>query len=84
MIRRDADLSCTAQSRRKARMAWRSRDTPIYLDAQLVDTPLIGGLSPMLGGTQHIRTLTVLGFPNHDPTWLARRASTISTSATAG
>ena len=39
-------------------------DTPMYLDAILVDTPLLGGLAPMLGD-QHIRTLTVLGFPNH-------------------
>ncbi len=38
-------------------------DTPIYLDAQLVDTPLSGGLAPMLGD-QHLRTVTVLGFPN--------------------
>jgi type IV secretion system protein VirB4 len=39
-------------------------DTAMYLDAILVDTPLYGGLEPMLGD-QHIRTLTVLGFPNH-------------------
>jgi type IV secretion system protein TrbE len=39
-------------------------ETPIYLDAQLVDMPLFGGLSPMLGD-RHLRTLTVLGFPNH-------------------
>jgi len=38
-------------------------ETPIYLDALLADTPLIGGLEPMLG-ERHIRTLTVLGFPN--------------------
>jgi type IV secretion system protein TrbE len=38
-------------------------DTPIYLDAMLADTPLIGGLEPQLGES-HIRTLTVLGFPN--------------------
>ena len=37
--------------------------TPIYLDGLLADTPLIGGLEPMLG-EQHIRTLTILGFPN--------------------
>lgn len=36
--------------------------TPIYLDALLADTPLAGGLEPMLGD-QHLRTLTVLGFP---------------------
>jgi len=36
--------------------------TPMYLDALLADTPLIGGLEPMLGEL-HLRTLTVLGFP---------------------
>src|SRR3546814_4223317 len=38
-------------------------DTPIYLDGLLVDTPLSGGIEPMLGD-QHLRTVTVLGFPN--------------------
>ena len=38
-------------------------ETPIYLDALLADTPLAGGLEPMLGN-MHLRTLTVLGFPN--------------------
>jgi type IV secretion system protein VirB4 len=38
-------------------------DTPIYLDALLADTPLTGGLEPRLG-ERHLRTLTVLGFPN--------------------
>lgn len=37
--------------------------TPLYLDAILADTPLVGGLEPQLGD-QHLRTLTVLGFPN--------------------
>ena len=37
--------------------------TPMYLDGLLADTPLVGGLEPMLG-TLHLRTLTVLGFPN--------------------
>jgi type IV secretion system protein TrbE len=37
-------------------------ETPIYLDAILVDTPLTGGLEPMLGDL-HLRTLTLLGFP---------------------
>jgi type IV secretion/conjugal transfer VirB4 family ATPase len=36
--------------------------TPVYLDAILADTPLTGGLAPVLGDT-HLRTLTVLGFP---------------------
>ena len=38
-------------------------DTPFYLDGLLADTPLIGGLEPMLGD-RHLRTLTITGFPN--------------------
>ncbi|MDE2562576.1 MAG: conjugal transfer protein TrbE [Sphingomonadales bacterium] len=38
-------------------------ETPIYLDAILPDTPLVGGLEPRLG-ERHLRTLTILGFPN--------------------
>lgn len=38
-------------------------ETPMYLDGLLVDTPLVGGLEPMLGD-RHIRTISVLGFPN--------------------
>jgi len=38
-------------------------ETPMYLDAVLVDTPLAGGLEPMLG-ERHLRSVTVLGFPN--------------------
>ncbi|MCC6912289.1 MAG: conjugal transfer protein TrbE, partial [Rhodospirillaceae bacterium] len=38
-------------------------ETPLYLDAILADTPLTGGLAPLLGG-HHLRTVTVLGFPN--------------------
>ncbi len=38
-------------------------ETPMYLDALLADTPLVGGLEPMLG-CRHLRTLTVIGFPN--------------------
>ena len=41
----------------------RAPETPIYLDAILADTPLVGGLEPRLGRL-HLRTLTVLGFPN--------------------
>ena len=38
-------------------------ETPLYLDAILADEPLSGGLEPMLGD-RHLRTLTILGFPN--------------------
>ncbi|HEX7694889.1 MAG TPA: conjugal transfer protein TrbE [Sphingomonas sp.] len=38
-------------------------ETPMYLDALLVDTPLTGGLEPRLG-ERHLRTVTLLGFPN--------------------
>ena len=37
-------------------------ETPLYLDGLLVDTPLTGGLEPMLGDL-HLRTLTIAGFP---------------------
>ncbi|MCI1141463.1 conjugal transfer protein TrbE [Sphingomonas sp. WKB10] len=37
-------------------------ETPIYLDALVADQPLTGGLEPMLG-TQHLRVLTITGFP---------------------
>ncbi len=38
-------------------------ETPMYLDGLLVDTPFSGGIEPRLGD-QHLRTVTVLGFPN--------------------
>jgi type IV secretion system protein VirB4 len=38
-------------------------ETPMYLDALLADSPLIGGLEPMLGDN-HLRSLTLTGFPN--------------------
>ncbi|MBZ9683923.1 conjugal transfer protein TrbE [Mesorhizobium sp. CO1-1-2] len=37
-------------------------ETPMYLDALLVDQPLTGGLEPRLGEF-HLRTLSVIGFP---------------------
>ena len=37
-------------------------DTPMYLDALLADTPLLGGLEPKLG-KYHIKTISILGFP---------------------
>ena len=47
-----------------ARLALAVPATPIYLDALLADTPLVGGLEPRLGD-RHLRTLTILGFPGH-------------------
>jgi type IV secretion system protein TrbE len=38
-------------------------ETPMYLDAVLVDEPLLGGLEPMLGD-HHLRVLSIRGFPN--------------------
>jgi len=38
-------------------------ETPMYLDGLLVDTPMSGGIEPMLGD-RHLRTVTVMGFPN--------------------
>ncbi|GGA43736.1 conjugal transfer protein TrbE [Pelagibacterium lentulum] len=38
-------------------------ETPIYLDALLADQPLAGGLEPRLGD-QHLRVLTITGFPS--------------------
>jgi hypothetical protein len=35
----------------------------MYLDALLADQPLTGGLEPMLGD-QHVRILTIVGFPD--------------------
>ncbi|MES0174468.1 conjugal transfer protein TrbE [Mesorhizobium sp. M0006] len=37
-------------------------ETPFYLDALLADQPLTTGLEPRLGD-QHIRVLTIIGFP---------------------
>jgi type IV secretion/conjugal transfer VirB4 family ATPase len=37
-------------------------EVPAYLDALLIDQPLTGGLAPILGD-QHLRILTVTGFP---------------------
>ncbi len=38
-------------------------ETPMYLDAVLVDESLLGGLEPMLGD-RHLRLLGIKGFPN--------------------
>lgn len=37
-------------------------DNPCYLDALLADTPLVGGLEPMLGD-KYIKTISIMGFP---------------------
>lgn len=37
-------------------------EVPMHLDALLADQPLIGGLEPRLGD-QHLRVLTIIGFP---------------------
>jgi len=41
-------------------------EVPMHLDALLADQPLMGGLAPMLGD-QHLRVLSVRGFPTS--TW---------------
>lgn len=41
-------------------------EVAMYLDALLADEPLVGGLAPMLG-KQHLRVLSVRGFPTS--TW---------------
>lgn len=56
-------LHSTVSTRRHA---VRVPETPMHLDAILVDEPLSGGLEPRLGDA-HLRTLTVLGFPSR--TW---------------
>jgi type IV secretion system protein VirB4 len=38
-------------------------DIPTHLDAVICDTPFLGGIEPKLG-EQHLRVLTILGFPN--------------------
>ena len=61
MMRRRSP-TCTAPS---PTSATRSPCPPIptHLDAILCDTPFLGGVEPKLGD-QHLRVLTVLGFPN--------------------
>jgi len=50
--------SCVSTNRHRVRVP----ETPIYLDALLADQSLTGGLEPRLGD-QHLRILTVVGFP---------------------
>lgn len=45
------------------RQTVRVPEMPVYLDAILIDEPLIGGLAPKLGD-EHLRVLTINGFPS--------------------
>ena len=54
--------SCVSTRRQRVRVP----ETPMYLDAILVDEDLTAGLEPRLGRA-HLRTLTVMGFPSQ--TW---------------
>ncbi len=54
--------SCISTRRQRVRVP----ETPMYLDAILVDEDLTGGLAPRLGRA-HLRTLTIMGFPSQ--TW---------------
>jgi type IV secretion system protein VirB4 len=49
---------CVSTQRHRVRVP----ETPMYLDALLADQPLAGGLEPRLGD-QHLRVLTITGFP---------------------
>ena len=49
---------CVSTKRHRVRVP----ETPMYLDALLADQPLAGGLEPRLGD-QHLRVLTITGFP---------------------
>jgi len=50
--------SCVSTKRHRVRVP----ETPVYLDALVADQPLTGGLEPRLGD-QHLRVLTITGFP---------------------
>jgi len=50
--------SCISTKRHRVRVP----EVPMHLDALLVDEPLAGGLEPRLA-SQHLRTLSVIGFP---------------------
>lgn len=50
--------SCVSPKRHRVQ----APEIPMYLDAILTDTPLIGGLEPRLGD-YHLRSISVLGFP---------------------
>ncbi len=48
--------ACISTKRHRVRVP----DVPMYLDAFLVDEPLIGGLAPRLGSA-HLRVLSIMG-----------------------
>ncbi|HTE38499.1 MAG TPA: conjugal transfer protein TrbE, partial [Reyranella sp.] len=54
--------SCISTRRQRVRVP----ETPMHLDAILVDQEVTGGLEPRLGSA-HLRTLTIMGFPSQ--TW---------------
>ena len=54
--------SCISTRRQRVRVP----ETPMHLDAILIDEDLTGGLEPRLGRA-HLRTLTIMGFPSQ--TW---------------
>ena len=51
--------SCVSTRRHRVRVP----ETPMHLDAIVVDEALTGGLEPMLGSA-HLRTLSIMGFPS--------------------
>ena len=51
--------SCVSTRRHRVRVP----ETPMHLDAILVDEALTGGLEPRLGQS-HLRTLSIMGFPS--------------------
>ena len=51
--------SCVSTRRHRVRVP----ETPMHLDAILVDEALTGGLEPRLGQA-HLRTLSIMGFPS--------------------
>jgi type IV secretion system protein TrbE len=51
--------SCVSTKAQRVRVP----ETPMHLDALLADEPLTGGLEPRLGD-QHLRTMTIIGFPS--------------------
>ena len=61
----------------------RARDAGLSRRACSPTRRSTGGLEPMLGDL-HLRTITVLGFPAHEPARAARRAQSLRISATAG